>query len=164
MPVTGIALLFLLGDMFLFDQVTEIKIFLPAYLLYILYNLLALFKRLILPENKFGLQHPLRFKKTVIRYTRPNGNLFVTDSKHVMHPTGELHVMNVDAHDGRSSYQCRTLHRLTGRTQESVTAGRIVIAGKSPVLSLQHVIRILGVQCFDQTLPGRRFQQFPLLP
>jgi hypothetical protein len=87
----------------------------------------------------------------------------VTDSKHVMLPTGELHVMNVDAHDGRSSYQCRTLHRLTGRTQESVTAGRIVIAGKSPLLSLQHVIRLLGLHCFDQTLPGRRPQQFPLL-
>jgi hypothetical protein len=47
-----------------------------------------------------------------------------------MLPTGQLHVMSVDTQDGKSSYQCRTLHRLTGRTQESLTAGRILIAGK----------------------------------
>ena len=47
-----------------------------------------------------------------------------------MLPTGQLHVMHVDAQDGRSRYQCRTLHRLTGRTKESITAGRILIAGK----------------------------------
>jgi len=47
-----------------------------------------------------------------------------------MLPTGQLHVMRVDAQDGRSRYHCRTLHRLTGKTQESLTAGRIVITGK----------------------------------
>ncbi|XP_069693342.1 cell adhesion molecule Dscam2-like [Periplaneta americana] len=56
------------------------------------------------------------------------------DSKHVMLPTGELHVVNADVSDARSSYRCRTLHRLTGRTQESVTAGRVLIAEpKGPV-------------------------------
>jgi hypothetical protein len=65
-----------------------------------------------------------------------------------MLPTGELHVLSVDAQDSRSSYQCRTLHRLTGRTQESVTAGRIVVAGKSPVPLREVITRYLIVTAF----------------
>jgi hypothetical protein len=54
-----------------------------------------------------------------------------------MLPTGELHVVNAGVADSRSSYRCRTLHRLTGRTQESTTGGRILITGKPSVLVLQ---------------------------
>lgn len=79
----------------------------------------------------------------------------VADSKHVMLPTGELHVMNVDVQDGRSSYQCRTLHRLTGRTQESVTAGRIVIAGKSCVSPFDRDYR-RGLACYLHFLNTNR--------
>jgi hypothetical protein len=57
-------------------------------------------------------------------------NFCATDSKHVMLPTGQLHVLSADPQDAKSSYQCRTLHRLTGRTKESLTAGRIQIAGE----------------------------------
>jgi hypothetical protein len=70
-----------------------------------------------------------------------NQTLSLTDSKHVMLPTGELHVVSADVSDGRSSYRCRTLHKLTGRTQESATAGRIVIAGKPSGLAIATVLR-----------------------
>ncbi|KAG8230366.1 hypothetical protein J437_LFUL011492 [Ladona fulva] len=51
-----------------------------------------------------------------------------------MLPSGDLYVLNASPSDGYRSYRCRTLHRLTGSTQESSTAGKIVVTEpKGPV-------------------------------
>lgn len=46
-----------------------------------------------------------------------------------MLPSGELYVVDTAPEDSLSQYRCRTLHRLTGKTQESVTAGRLQVIG-----------------------------------
>ncbi|XP_046406550.1 Down syndrome cell adhesion molecule-like protein Dscam2 isoform X2 [Ischnura elegans] len=56
------------------------------------------------------------------------------DQKHLMLPSGDLYVLNANPSDGYSSYRCRTLHKLTGITQESSTAGKVVVTEpKGPV-------------------------------
>ena len=52
------------------------------------------------------------------------------DGKYLVLPSGELHIKNVTPEDGKKSYSCRTVHRLTGETRLSATAGRLVISGK----------------------------------
>ncbi|GAB6020358.1 Down syndrome cell adhesion molecule-like protein 1 [Chamberlinius hualienensis] len=47
--------------------------------------------------------------------------------KYTVFSTGELHVHRVTDDDGRSSYACRTSHRLTGEKKVSSTAGRLVV-------------------------------------
>ncbi|XP_021928600.1 Down syndrome cell adhesion molecule-like protein Dscam2 isoform X2 [Zootermopsis nevadensis] len=130
----------------------------------------------VLPGNTavFSCQVPsfVRDLLTVTSWLQDHHfNIYPTaegDSKHVMLPTGQLHVVNVDVSDGRSSYRCRTLHRLTGRTQESSTAGRIVMAeskglvapqltdGSPPVVSGRRGEDIV-LPCVAQGLPPPRF-------
>ncbi|XP_071438868.1 cell adhesion molecule Dscam2-like isoform X2 [Hetaerina americana] len=56
------------------------------------------------------------------------------DQKHLMLPSGDLYVLNANPSDGYSSYRCRTLHKLTGITQESSTAGKVVVTEPKGVL------------------------------
>ncbi|XP_066948108.1 cell adhesion molecule Dscam2-like isoform X4 [Macrobrachium rosenbergii] len=49
------------------------------------------------------------------------------DGKYHMTAEGELHVLDVGPQDGLSRFQCRTLHKLTGRTQLSTTPARIIV-------------------------------------
>ena len=56
----------------------------------------------------------------------------VVDGKYLVLPSGELHIRDVGPEDGYKSYKCRTVHKLTGETRLSATAGRLVITGKSP--------------------------------
>ncbi|XP_068082078.1 cell adhesion molecule Dscam1 [Anabrus simplex] len=90
------------------------------------------------------------------------------NSKHVMLPTGELHVLNVDARDGRSSYRCRTLHKLTGRTQESATVGRLLVSEpkeqvsphlteKSPSTIIVRRGEDIAVPCVAQGYPPPKY-------
>ncbi|RXG70174.1 hypothetical protein Avbf_00022 [Armadillidium vulgare] len=50
------------------------------------------------------------------------------DGKYLVLPSGELHIRSVTPEDGEKSYSCRTVHRLTGETRLSATAGRLVIS------------------------------------
>ncbi|CAH0767134.1 unnamed protein product [Bemisia tabaci] len=50
-----------------------------------------------------------------------------TDSKYRMLPTGELLVYTVTEADSEVSYRCRVVHRITGRTTESSSQGRIFV-------------------------------------
>ncbi|XP_071439149.1 cell adhesion molecule Dscam2-like [Hetaerina americana] len=50
-----------------------------------------------------------------------------SDGKYHMLPTGELLIYGVTPSDSRSSYRCRTVHHVTGRTVESTTQGRVVV-------------------------------------
>jgi len=49
------------------------------------------------------------------------------DGRHVMLPSGELHVLSVRNGDENHLYHCRILIRPNGETQTSATAGRIVL-------------------------------------
>ena len=59
-----------------------------------------------------------------------------------MTEAGDLHVFEVTPADGLSRFSCRALHRLTGKSQVSVSPARIIVTGEA--LRWQ---RWLGVLC-----------------
>ena len=79
-------------------------------------------------------------------------HLSSTDGKYHMTPDGELHVLNVSPQDGHSRFQCRTLHKLTGTTQLSITPARIIVTGKYYSLYINNPVCSYLVQrlsCFS---------------
>ncbi|KAG8238283.1 hypothetical protein J437_LFUL018191, partial [Ladona fulva] len=50
-----------------------------------------------------------------------------SDGKYHMLPSGELLIYGVSPSDSRSTYRCRTVHHVTGRTVESSTQGHVFV-------------------------------------
>lgn len=57
-------------------------------------------------------------------------NVFFSDGKYHMLPTGELLVINVTRTDAQRSYRCRTHHQLTQEAVVSDITGRIQLTGE----------------------------------
>lgn len=53
-----------------------------------------------------------------------------SEGKHHMLPSGELLVYSVTSSDSHSTYRCRTVHHITGKTVESSTHGRVIVTGE----------------------------------
>ncbi|XP_037792633.1 Down syndrome cell adhesion molecule-like protein Dscam2 [Penaeus monodon] len=78
------------------------------------------------------------------------------DGKYHMTPEGDLHVLEVGPQDGLSRYQCRTLHKLTGRAQLSRTPARIIVTeaqGSLPPRISERAGRLVAQAGTRVTLP-----------
>ncbi|XP_050729970.1 cell adhesion molecule Dscam2-like isoform X1 [Eriocheir sinensis] len=78
------------------------------------------------------------------------------DGKYHMTADGELHVLDVGPPDGLSRFQCRTLHKLTRRTQLSHTPARIIITepqGTVPPKIRETTRRVVAEEGARVTLP-----------
>ena len=56
-------------------------------------------------------------------------------------PGGELHIHDVHKEDSKN-YRCRTLHRLTGESKLSNTAGRLIVSGKLSVFNFFYFLLV----------------------
>lgn len=69
-----------------------------------------------------------------------------TGSSYTVLNSGELLIHNVLEKDSLRTFQCQTRHRLTGEMVMSVSAGKIVVTGKTylsiPVIKLLDMLRI----------------------
>ena len=49
--------------------------------------------------------------------------------KYAIMPSGDLHIREISLADARTKYKCKTIHRLTGETQVSSSAGTLIVTG-----------------------------------
>ncbi|CAG0883702.1 unnamed protein product [Darwinula stevensoni] len=88
----------------------------------------------------------------VLSWEDSNGHLIHHDGKYLVLPSGELQIRDVGPEDGYKSYKCRTVHRLTGETRLSATAGKLVIT--EPRGNLQPTLKDSKVGSIREEIPS----------
>ncbi|XP_074595893.1 cell adhesion molecule Dscam1-like isoform X2 [Brevipalpus obovatus] len=96
----------------------------------------------------------------IIRAFSSSGNL---DSKYILFPTGELHIIRVSKEDSELSYRCQISDTIHGRNALSISSGRLAVTepqGNSPP-QFVHKIRTVKVRAPDHAMLPCAAQGFP---